>query len=67
MPDFDTRKPQESNAPNTPRNSLVANRLSALLSAGKIRVRSMASTLRRFFVARRHRTFEVLLGVESSH
>jgi Tol biopolymer transport system component len=35
---------------------MVANRLSALLSAGKIRVRSMASTLRRFLVARRHRT-----------
>ena len=46
MPDFDTRKPQEPNEPNTPRISSVANRLSALLSAGKIRTRSMASTLR---------------------
>jgi Tol biopolymer transport system component len=51
MPGFDTRKPQEPNEPNTPRISLVANRLSVLLSAGKIRTRSMASTLRRSLIA----------------
>src|SRR5215210_1573825 len=45
--DFDTRTPQEASEPNRPRMRLIANRLNRLLSAAKLRVWSMASTLRR--------------------
>ena len=60
MPDFDTRKPQGSNEPNRPRMTLIANRLSRLLSASKVRILSIASTLRRFLMANRLRT--LLIG-----
>jgi len=60
MPDFDTRKPLGSNEPNRPRMALIANRLSSLLSAGKLRIPSMASTLSRSLIANRNRS--LLIG-----
>jgi|SRR5215211_3406101 len=60
MPDFDTRTPQEANEPNRPRMRLIANRLSSLLSVGKLRILSIASTLRRSLMAIRLRS--LLIG-----
>jgi uncharacterized protein YjbI with pentapeptide repeats len=58
--DFDTRKPQGSDEPNRPRIPLIANRLSRLLSASKVRILSMAGTLRRSLMANKLRS--LLLG-----
>src|SRR5215216_6432114 len=60
MPDFDTRKPQESNEPNRPRIPLIANRLSRLLSASKPRILTIASTIRHSLMANKLRS--LLLG-----
>ena len=60
MPDFDTRKPQESNEPNRPRIPLIANRLSSLLSASKPRILAIASTIRHSLMANKLRS--LLLG-----
>jgi Tol biopolymer transport system component len=60
MPDFDTRKPQESNEPSRSRIRSIANRLSSLLSASKIRIQSIARTIRRPLMANRNRT--LLIG-----
>jgi uncharacterized protein YjbI with pentapeptide repeats/Tol biopolymer transport system component len=59
MPDFDTRKPQGSNEPNRPRMTLIANRLSTLLSASKDRILSMAGTLRRSLMSNKLRSLLV--------
>jgi hypothetical protein len=59
MPDFDTRKPQESKGPNRPRIPLIANRLSSLLTASKRRILSMASTLRHSLMANRNRSLVI--------
>jgi Tol biopolymer transport system component len=60
MPDFDTRKPQEANEPNRPRMRLIAHRVSRLLSAIKIRILSMAGTLRHSLMANKLRS--LLIG-----
>src|SRR5215210_4690933 len=60
MPDFDTRKPQGSDEPNRPRMTLIANRLSRLLSASKVRILSIADTLSHSLMANKLRS--VLLG-----
>src|SRR5215208_336727 len=60
MPDFDTRKPQESNEPNRPRIPLIANRLSRLLSASKPRILTIASTILHSLMANKLRS--LLLG-----
>ena len=60
MPDFDTRKPQGSNEPNRPPMTLLANRLSRLLSASKGRILSMAGMLRHSLMANKLRS--LLLG-----
>ena len=58
--DFDTRTPQEASEPNRPRMRLIANRLNRLLSAAKLRVWSMASTLRRSLMTNKLRN--LLIG-----
>src|SRR5215218_2152738 len=60
MPDFDTRKPQGSNEPNRPPMTLLANRLSRLLSASKGRILSMAGMLRHSLLANKLRS--LLIG-----
>jgi hypothetical protein len=60
MPDFDTRKPQESNESNRSRIPLTANKLRRLLSASNVRILSMTSTIRGFFMANRLRN--LLIG-----
>ena len=60
MPDFDTRKPQESNEPNRPRIPLIANRQSRLLGASKVRILAIASTIRHSLLANKLRS--LLLG-----
>jgi len=60
MPDFDTRKPQGSDEPNSPRIQSIANRLSSLLTASKPRLLSMASTVRDSLIANRLRS--LLIG-----
>jgi Tol biopolymer transport system component/uncharacterized protein YjbI with pentapeptide repeats len=58
--DFDTRKPQGSDEPNRPRNTLIANKLRRLLSASKPRILAIASTIRHSLMANRPRS--LLLG-----
>lgn len=53
MPDFDTREPQGSNEPRRSRVRSIANRLSGLLRAGKLRILSTAGALRRLLAANR--------------
>jgi hypothetical protein len=59
MPDFDTRKPQGSDEANRPRMTLIANRLSRLLSASKVRILSIASMLRDSLMANKRRSLFV--------
>lgn len=59
MPDFETRTPQGSNEPHRPRMTLIANRLSRLLSASKLRILSIASTLSHSLMANRDRSLLV--------
>jgi hypothetical protein len=54
--DFDTRTPQGSDEPNRPRMRLIANKLSSLLSAAKLRILSIAGTLRRSVIANKLRS-----------
>jgi Tol biopolymer transport system component/uncharacterized protein YjbI with pentapeptide repeats len=60
MPDFDTRKPQGPNERNRPRIQSIAIRLRSLSTGGKRRILSMASTLRRWWIANRNRS--LLIG-----
>jgi hypothetical protein len=68
MPDFDTRRPQESDEPGRlrawsnasgQRIPLIAERLRALLSAGKRRILLAARRFRALLVANRFRTLFV--------
>src|SRR5215210_641094 len=51
MPDFDTRKPQEQNAPNEPRTGLVVNKLRTTLLASRLRTLLIGGGIRLFVVA----------------
>jgi dipeptidyl aminopeptidase/acylaminoacyl peptidase len=51
MPDFDTRRPQDQNVPNEPRNGLVANKLRTALMATRLRTLLMGGGSLLFVVA----------------
>src|ERR687894_347384 len=63
MPDFDTRRPQESNEPSRLRIQLIANKIRTLLMAYKPRILSIASSLRSMSTANRLRTMLISGGV----
>jgi Tol biopolymer transport system component len=63
MPDFNTRKPQETNEPNRLHIQLVANKLRTLLIATKPRILLFANRVRSLLITNRLRTLLIGGGI----